>query len=243
VASGTLRAKQAAIVKEESEMLRASKRGFTLIELLVVIAIIAILAGLILPVLARARESARRTSCASNLNQIGKACFMYADVPSNSTFPKIDTGGTAASNIASLGMLYPSYIADQRVFSCPSSVTTQGLLTSLKPYTSNTAGNTTMTSTICGYNYDSRHSNASPMCGIAGDKLNAGNVSNNHQEQGGNLLLGGGSVEFESVNAAQKETRSIGVAVEGSSSGAASTDDLGKDDSTAIGIDYDTYLL
>jgi prepilin-type N-terminal cleavage/methylation domain-containing protein/prepilin-type processing-associated H-X9-DG protein len=54
-----------------------SKRGFTLIELLVVIAIIAILAAILFPVFARARESARQTSCASNLNQIGKAFAMY----------------------------------------------------------------------------------------------------------------------------------------------------------------------
>jgi prepilin-type N-terminal cleavage/methylation domain-containing protein/prepilin-type processing-associated H-X9-DG protein len=53
------------------------RRGFTLIELLVVIAIIAILAAILFPVFARAREAARKTSCASNLNQIGKAMMMY----------------------------------------------------------------------------------------------------------------------------------------------------------------------
>ena len=54
------------------------KRGFTLIELLVVIAIIAILAAILFPVFARAREKARQTSCLSNMKQLGLAVMMYA---------------------------------------------------------------------------------------------------------------------------------------------------------------------
>jgi prepilin-type N-terminal cleavage/methylation domain-containing protein/prepilin-type processing-associated H-X9-DG protein len=56
----------------------AKRRGFTLIELLVVIAIIAVLAAILFPVFSRARESARRTTCASNLRQLGLALPMYA---------------------------------------------------------------------------------------------------------------------------------------------------------------------
>src|SRR3954462_467000 len=54
-----------------------SAQGFTLIELLVVIAIIAILAAILFPVFARARENARRTSCLSNLKQIGLGIMQY----------------------------------------------------------------------------------------------------------------------------------------------------------------------
>ena len=73
------------------------KGAFTLIELLVVIAIIAILAAILFPVFARARENARKTSCASNLKQMGTAWAMYTQDYDEKSFPLWDLDHPAGS--------------------------------------------------------------------------------------------------------------------------------------------------
>lgn len=107
---------------------RRGLRGFTLIELLVVIAIISILAAILFPVFARARESARRASCMSNLKQIGLGVMMYVQ-DYDEMYPKNSYGAgevlpCPAQPDASCRAFWPlriyPYVKSVQVFNCPS---------------------------------------------------------------------------------------------------------------------------
>jgi prepilin-type N-terminal cleavage/methylation domain-containing protein/prepilin-type processing-associated H-X9-DG protein len=93
------------------------RHGFTLIELLVVIAIIALLAAILVPVFATAREKARQATCASNEKQMGTAFVMYLQ-DYDDVFPQLDASNPAHQELGWQGAIYP-YLRSTRVFVCP----------------------------------------------------------------------------------------------------------------------------
>ncbi|HEY3333552.1 MAG TPA: DUF1559 domain-containing protein [Capsulimonadaceae bacterium] len=125
---------------------KSQDKGFTLIELLVVIAIIAILAAILFPVFAKAREKARQTSCSSNMKQLGIALLQYVQdydeyTPCDLNVP--GNGGSGYNGNGWAGCLYP-YVKSTGAYTCPNDVTalnTSGL----------SSGNTNLSYAI---NYD-----------------------------------------------------------------------------------------
>ncbi len=100
------------------------RRGFTLIELLVVIAIIAILAAMLFPVFAKAREKARQTACLAHLKQIGTAVLMYAQDYDEMYPINYQDAASGPGTAAQIPLTWPNrlmpYIKNSQVYRCPS---------------------------------------------------------------------------------------------------------------------------
>src|SRR3954471_3517680 len=104
----------------QTPMPRARRRGFTLIELLVVIAIIAILAAILFPVFARARENARRSSCQSNLKQLGLGVAQYTQ-DYDEKFPYAMVSNTSYD--FGWSVIIQPYVKSTQLLQCPSEST------------------------------------------------------------------------------------------------------------------------
>jgi prepilin-type N-terminal cleavage/methylation domain-containing protein/prepilin-type processing-associated H-X9-DG protein len=145
------------------------KKAFTLIELLVVIAIIAILASILFPVFGRARENARRSSCQSNLKQIGIGILQYTQdyderYPGGGAFYQVNLGGTNVYQTWDLTI--QPYLKSYQIVTCPSDSVTPEV-------TIPTIGKVTRSYSYANYMRDAPNPGDTPLAGAPGRTLAA----------------------------------------------------------------------
>ena len=201
----------------------SARRNFSLLELIVGVLIVGALMAIIFPILQRNREAHHHVNCASNLNQIAMACFMYADsygghLPSNG-------GATAADGYLSMGLLYNCFASDKRIFSCPSNPTTGTFATNCTGAGFNAASTS--------YCYDNRHL-AADTASFCGDiPKGKGLLSKNHGGFEQNICVGSGGIEV---------IKSCQHVLATDSNGVTTVDDITADDSATLSLSNDCFL-
>jgi len=166
---------------------RLKLRSFTLIELLVVIAIIGILAGMLLPVIASAREKARRTNCTSNLSQMGKGLTMYS-MDNSEAYPPNFTGIEACAKSPKL-MICPSASGTFGTWNQVATIGNSNCAYVMSLKTDSSDGNKTVTAAT--------DANTLIMMDKNGDKavgaITVTSFGGNHGTKGANVLYNDGS--------------------------------------------------
>ncbi len=189
--------------------------GFTLLELLVVVTVIAILAGLLLPAMARAREEARKAVCKSNMKSFGLAMSMYAndyDEVHATRGLNLTAGTNDLRALGSLSLLYDQYITARKIFKCPGTQDDpENLAIGLN--IDSVQGLITAKSAGCSYAYDSQKAylwklgdlaDIVPLVPLAADKPDPRNQlrnSPNHGNTGQNVLFYDGHVAWGTTDA------------------------------------------